>query len=306
MEQKSGKNSLFGELTPEKSAGLAYSAGAILLVLLSLVFLAVVNAGGLTAAEGFEESDWYLYCGFLLPQLAFAAVAAIFFLKTKTPLKKLAGGCSPKYFLLAVVLQFGLLSLSELNNLFLHFLEGFGYEPTEILLPSSDGFGFVGVLYVVAVLPAVLEEMIFRGILFGGLKSCGRAGAVLVCGALFALYHQSPAQTVYQFLCGAAFALMMLRAGSILPTVLSHFLNNALIIVLDKAGVTSFSVGAMIPLMIGSALCLLGSLAYLIFFDKSGEAEKTPARKDFFLFAAVGIAVYAVSWISALLTGFGG
>ncbi|MFR1983947.1 MAG: hypothetical protein ACLS4Z_09735 [Christensenellaceae bacterium] len=44
----------------------------------------------------------------------------------------------------------------------------------------------------------------------------------------------------------------------------------------------------MIPLMIVSGLCLVGSLVWLIFFDKSGKTEKSPARKGFFLCAAAG------------------
>ena len=50
-------------------------------------------------------------------------------------------------YLIAFLLQIGLLSLSELNGLFLQFLGKFGYEHTPIVLPSVEGFGFVGVLF---------------------------------------------------------------------------------------------------------------------------------------------------------------
>ena len=305
MESKKRQNSLFGELTTEKKAGLAYSAAAFLPVILSLAFTIVLQASGATKTENYDKSDWFIYCSCLLPQVAFAIVAAVFFFKSKTPVKAVAGKCAPKYFLIAVLLQVGLLSLAELNGLFLNFLGRFGYKDDPILLPSLNGFGLVGVLLTVAVLPAVFEETIFRGVVLGGLKSCGQAGAVLVCGALFSLYHENPAQTVYQFLCGAAYALVALRAGSILPTVLAHFLNNALIILLSKFGLEAFPNAVMIPLMIVSGLCLVGSLVWLIFFDKSGKREKSPARKGFFLCAAAGILVCAVMWISVLLTGFG-
>ena len=284
-------------------------------MLLSLVFLLILKTSGAAARPGYEKKDWYLYFSFLLPQLGFALVAAFFFLRTKTPVKSAAGKCKAKYFLIAALLQIGLLSLSELNDLFLRFLGKFGYQSSEILLPSLSGAGLLGVLLTVAVLPAIFEETIFRGILLGGLKNFGTAAAVLLCGALFSLYHQNPAQTAYQFVCGAAFALVALRAGSILPTVLSHFLNNAFIILLSKFGVESFSASVKIPVLIVSALCLAGSLAYLIFWDKrrgtrpadGAEGKKEPAdRKGFFLCAAVGIAICAVTWLASFASGLGG
>ena len=288
MESQNGKNSLFKDLTAERQSGLTYSAAAVLPVVISFVFLLVVQLIGLTDAEGkYMSEEWYLYCNFLLPQLSFALVAFLFFRMTKTPVGTVAGKCRAKYFLLAILLQVGLFSLD--------FLGRFGYENSEITLPSLDGAGVIGVLLVVGLLPAVFEETIFRGIVLRGLKSFGAVGAVLICGALFSLYHENPAQTIYQFLCGAAFALVALRSGSILPTVLSHFLNNAV----------------AVPLMIVSALCLVGSLVWLIFFDGPKRSEnpepsgRTSDKKGFFLYAALGILVCAVMWLSVLATGFG-
>ena len=312
MESQNGKNSLFKDLTAERQSGLTYSAAAVLPVVISFVFLLVVQLIGLTDAEGkYMSEEWYLYCNFLLPQLSFALVAFLFFRMTKTPVGTVAGKCRAKYFLLAILLQVGLFSLSFVNGLFLDFLGRFGYENSEITLPSLDGAGVIGVLLVVGLLPAVFEETIFRGIVLRGLKSFGAVGAVLICGALFSLYHENPAQTIYQFLCGAAFALVALRSGSILPTVLSHFLNNAVIVVLTKFGIESYPSAVAAPLMIVSALCLVGGLVWLIFFDGPKRSEnpepsgRTSDKKGFFLYAALGILVCAVMWLSVLATGFG-
>ena len=224
---------------------------------------------------------------------------------------------SPKYILLGITMQIGLLCLSELNTLFLQLLGYFGYVSAEILLPSMEGVGFVGVLFVVGVLPAVFEEVLFRGILLGGLKSFRPVYAVLLCGGLFALFHQNPAQTLYQFCCGAAFALVALKAGSILPTMLAHFFNNALILILQKFGVNAFPVPAFWAIMITSVLCLVGTLVYLLAFDKKNkdnervhskskdgkDLEDKREKKRFFLTASVGIAVCALTWLGVLIAG---
>ena len=264
MESQNGKNSLFKDLTAERQSGLTYSAAAVLPVVISFVFLLVVQLIGLTDAEGkYMSEEWYLYCNFLLPQLSFALVAFLFFRMTKTPVGTVAGKCRAKYFLLAILLQVGLFSLSFVNGLFLDFLGRFGYENSEITLPSLDGAGVIGVLLVVGLLPAVFEETIFRGIVLRGLKSFGAVGAVLI------------------------------------------------IVVLTKFGIESYPSAVAVPLMIVSALCLVGSLVWLIFFDGPKRSEnpepsgRTSDKKGFFLYAALGILVCAVMWLSVLATGFG-
>lgn len=305
LNNKPQKSSPFGVLTPAKTSGLAYSAAAIIPVVLAGVFTIVLSLFGLVN-EGYDKTEWYTYCSFLLPQLAFALTAALILVWTKSSFQATvrSQACRWKYFLLAVLLQFGLFSLSELNGLFLEFLGRFGYKNEGIVLPSLDGFGVYGVLLTVAVLPAVFEEIIFRGIVLKGLRVFGAVGAVLICGALFSLYHQNPAQTIYQFCCGAAFALLALRAGSILPTVLAHFLNNAAIILLTKWNVDGFSAPVNAVVIVLSALCLLVTLFWLIFKEKqpAQKGEKSE-RKSFWLFAAVGVFACAASWALALAEG---
>lgn len=309
MKNQASKNEKHEEWlnapTQASASGIAFSVASVLPTVLSVLFLLCVGSGD------FSQTDWFLYVSYALPQIAFLITAVWFLYYLKQPIGQTLKNqkCKPRYFLLAFLLQLGLFSLSELNALFLEFLGDFGYVDVGISLPSMDGFGFLGVLFVVAVLPAVFEEIMFRGVLLNGLKSFGKTGAVLLCGALFALYHQNPAQTLYQFCCGVAFALIALRAGSVLPTVFSHFLNNALILTLAKFGVESFPVPVAIVLLTVSVICLTLSLVWLFFWDKKEEeklemqAVDKSERKRFFLCASVGIAICALTWIAVLFSG---
>ncbi len=294
------KGSFFGEITPAKSAGLLYSVSALVYLLAAVVVSSMI--------VGQETRGWAVYLTFLAAPIAFALSAVWYFSYTKTPVKSFLREqkCHPKYYLLALLLQIGLLSLGELNGLFLRFLERFGYQSPDMALPSLDGFGFVGGLLAVAVLPAAMEELFFRGLLQRGMKGFSLVGQVLLSGALFALYHQNPAQTIYQFICGAAFALVAARAGSFLPTVLSHFINNAYVLTLYKLGITSYGAPMYAIMLVISGICLLSSLLYLTVFDKKKQEEKVEEKgyKKLLLFASVGLLVFAVSWIAALATGF--
>ena len=211
--------------------------------------------------------------------------------------------CKPKYFALALLLQIGLFSLSQLNGWFLEWLENFGYTSPDIPLPNMDGWGFVGVFFVVAVLAATLEEIIFRGIILNGLKDLSTPIAALICGGLFALYHQNPAQTLYQFVCGTAFAFVALRAGSILPTILSHFLNNAVILILVKYGLDEFTPTVNIIVLCVSAVCLLGAIIWLVLDREKQTVKKDKNVKVFFQTASVGIALCALTWLLTLFLG---
>lgn len=308
MKNLKGKklSKMLAGLDAPRASGTAYSVATVLPVLFSFVFLLFIAITGLAKGD-YGTSDWFLYASFLIPQIAFACIVFFFIKSGQVNVKETFKVSRLKYFILAIVLQIGLLSLSELNTWFLRLLGGIGYDEQEILIPSMDGFGFVGVLLVIAVFPAVFEEIVFRGLVLKGLKECKELVAVLVCGALFALYHQKPEQTVYQFCCGVAFALVALRSGSILPTVVAHFLNNAWILTMTKF---SLSLDAIyVPFLCFSALCLVGSLAYLLFFDKTEKTgnlktsnEKT-VIKDFLIYGAIGISVCALSWILALISG---
>ena len=312
MQNYNGKNNRkkgvlyrwLGTPNPAKSSGIAFTLACFLPTVLIFVALLFCGVFGLIV-DGYETQDWFLYLSFILPQLATLIIAFLYFSYTQTDVKVelKAQKCHWKYFLIAFLLQFGLISLSELNNWFLQFLGRFGYESDEILLPSTQGFGFVGVFFVLAIFAPVMEELLFRKMILNGVSSVvGTVGTVLVCGALFSLYHQNPAQTAYQFCCGAVYTLLAIRSKSVLPTIVAHFLNNALVLILYVFGISAFPQSIFIPLMIVSGMCLIGTVAYLIFAEKTEkkQSQKT-GQKQFLLYAGAGILVCVITWISVLL-----
>lgn len=293
-------------LYDQQSAGFLYSATATGILLLSLLFYAVLSATGVSLSENLSYADWYLYCAYLLPQAAIALAVALFFVFVDVKPKTVYRGTKARYFLLAVLLQFGLFSLSWANGWFLSVLEdAFGYTSSSSGLPSLEGWNILPVLLVVALLPAVLEESLFRGLMLLPMKKFSTPLAVVLSGALFALYHQSPAQTIYQFCCGCVFALIAIRAGSVFPTMLSHFLNNAFIIVLTACGIDDFTGAGGVAFYILSAVSLTACLGYMLFIDQNGNEKKSVSCRPFLLAAAAGIVVCGLLWLSNLFAGMG-
>jgi membrane protease YdiL (CAAX protease family) len=297
---------LFGKSTPAKAAGAAFSVVSVMLIATSII-LAILMAGVTLMQGGTENPDWFVYLAYILPQVSFAFAVCFALAYQGIPVKSAIKSqkCHPKYFLVAIILQAGLMCLAEVNTWFLSLLGEIGYQDAGIPIPSLDGFGVVGVLFVIGVLPAVFEEFFFRGVFLNGVRSFKVWSAVLLCGAFFALYHQNPAQTIYQFIVGSAFALVAIRSGSVFPTVLSHFLNNATIILLTKFGISSFSPTTLWIMLPICAVCLIGSLVYLIFIDKNKPEQslETGEKQNLFKYASAGIAVCGVAWLITLMSG---
>jgi sodium transport system permease protein len=84
-------------------------------------------------------------------------------------------------------------------------------------------------LLAVAVLPAVAEEVCFRGVVLQGLGNTGSRAAALVGSALiFGLFHVNVYHAIGAGALGLVFGFAAMETGSLLPSVLAHMVNNGL------------------------------------------------------------------------------
>lgn len=89
-------------------------------------------------------------------------------------------------------------------------------------------------LVALAAVPALCEELLFRGALARGLRPrLGLVGAALVSAALFALVHGSLARLPITFALGVVLGITALRVGSIVPAMVIHAGNNAAAVLLS-------------------------------------------------------------------------
>ncbi len=105
-------------------------------------------------------------------------------------------------------------------------------------LPSEqDGTttSFILNLISVAILPAILEEMSFRGFLLEKLRPLGDRFAVLMSAVLFGLLHGNIVQIPFAFLLGLFFGYVTVRTNNIFIAIFLHFLNNAISVLFDYA-----------------------------------------------------------------------
>src|SRR5690606_33045819 len=104
------------------------------------------------------------------------------------------------------------------------------------LLTAESGGRMFWLIFLVAFTPAICEEIVFRGVLLQGfLRKSSPYLAIIGSAAVFGLFHLS-FETVIRLLptmfLGLLLALVAARTASILPTMLMHFVNNAIAVVL--------------------------------------------------------------------------
>ncbi len=101
-------------------------------------------------------------------------------------------------------------------------------DHTQGLRTAAVETNLVAALIAVALLPAIAEELIFRGVIARALARHSQLFAIGASAALFAIYHVVPIQVVAVFPFGLALAFIAVRADSIIPTIVAHAINNAI------------------------------------------------------------------------------
>lgn len=249
-----------------------------------------------SSMEGARFNPWHVWlgpAGFVLA-LAFSTVAAgaigavaspadgpgvtavatvaqnTIFILTAFALARLAGGGAPRRLgLRRAGLRSSLRWLAQIGVLFYAFLmlygalvqpgtpqtilEDLGARETTLLLVTTA-------VLVVAVAPFT-EEILFRGLFYGALRSRLRPlPAALIVSGVFSLLHVSNADTWLLvpplIVLGIAFCQLYERTGSLYPAIALHVINNAVAFtgtIDDDAGVVVGAVCGVVAL----AACLV-------------------------------------------------
>ena len=86
-------------------------------------------------------------------------------------------------------------------------------------------------IFAVVILGPILEEIVFRGLIFNEMKKqLGLITSVFLQAAVFALYHGNISKIIYTFFAGIFFALVYNYTSSILASILCHTSSNFLTI----------------------------------------------------------------------------
>lgn len=102
-------------------------------------------------------------------------------------------------------------------------------EITKAFLSTKSIGGLLGNLFIVAVLPAIGEELLFRGLLQKLIKKMtGNAhSAIWITAILFSALHLQFFGFLPRLLLGAFFGYLLEWTGTLWLPIIAHFVNNA-------------------------------------------------------------------------------
>ena len=113
--------------------------------------------------------------------------------------------------------------------------ENINAQVTEAFLSTTSSTGFLINVLMIAILPALAEEILFRGALAGLLKDWTKNVhiAVLVSSLVFAAIHLQFYGFLPRFLLGMVLGYLFFWSGSIWLPVIAHFTNNFLSVFIE-------------------------------------------------------------------------
>lgn len=137
----------------------------------------------------------------------------------------------PKYAILYIIIGFAVTRGAAYLNSFILNLALPGANASEESIMSLNEF-ICNVMYV-ALVPAICEEFLFRGMILGNLLPYGKTVAIIGSAVLFGLMHQQIYQIFYTTVAGIVFGLIYVNTGSLWCGMMFHFVNNFLSVLED-------------------------------------------------------------------------
>ena len=89
-------------------------------------------------------------------------------------------------------------------------------------------YGIILYYIYVGIIPPLVEEFIFRGVILSRLQKYGNGFAIFASSLLFALYHGNIMQLIFAFICGFVLGFVTIRTKNIFIPIIIHLINNSI------------------------------------------------------------------------------
>lgn len=116
------------------------------------------------------------------------------------------------------------------------FFEDFGVNYSVDFGKNPEGiFGFLLAVISTCIVPAMIEEFAFRGVILGRLYEYGESFAIFTTALLFGVIHGNFEQMPFAFLVGVILGFIRVKTGTLWICILVHFSNNLFAVIMDYA-----------------------------------------------------------------------
>lgn len=170
--------------------------------------------------------------------IGFGVVGVIFAKVTKTDFNEIFPHKNFTFKKLAGVVAIGFtvcISANYIAQLFSVDLRIFGLETNYDMSSTGSTSLLEHIVYIISVsfVPAVTEELVYRGCIMGRLRKYGDGFALVTSAFLFGIMHGNFTQAPFAFVVGLAVGWAVIYTGSIIPAMIIHGLNNFMSVIAD-------------------------------------------------------------------------
>ena len=226
--------------------------------------------------------------GIVLTQVMIISLPILFAFYIKSDFKKVFSLKQPKFkhLLGSAILWIGCyLLVFILTNIIMYYFP----QNQEIVEGLNDALfikdNLLLNLLIVAVMPAICEEMFFRGFILTSFKNNQKSykGAIIFSGILFGIMHMDFIRIIPTSILGISFAYAVCKSNSIGVGMFMHFLNNGFAVIVthmssklvqnvNSSELTYLSISQISVIFIISLMFI--SLAVLLFKEKKKEFKE--------------------------------
>ncbi|WP_461206344.1 lysostaphin resistance A-like protein [Clostridium sp. DL1XJH146] len=192
-----------------------------------LVIMVLYLIGGYTLPAIWENMNMPLYLYLFLPEFLFIFIPiVIYFIITRKPIIETLRLKKLNFSSLLIVIGIGFLiqPIASLFSIISQFV--FPNDVSQLMAVMVDIPLSVKIL-VIAVTPALFEEMSMRGIVLKGYDNVNIHKGAIITGLFFGMMHMNGQQFLYAFVLGIIFAYLVRITGSIFSSMIVHFIVNA-------------------------------------------------------------------------------
>lgn len=191
------------------------------------------------------------------------------------------------------------------------------FPKRSLTYPLTTSNYFISLISMV-ILPAVAEELLFRGLIFKGLQKGGNTFAIIISSLMFALFHLSLEQTIYPILMGLVFAVIMCYENNIIYCITVHLTNNFITLTLQYFNILlafnhwSYYIIALIAAIIFITVLILAIKKFTTkhhseqsstaSMSQSNKKPNTKIETEHKIYLALSLTIITIIWLIVLLT----
>ncbi|MDO4272640.1 MAG: CPBP family intramembrane metalloprotease [Eubacteriales bacterium] len=232
--------------------------------------------------KGGGPEEYYRQSIFLTGVIALLVMYPAWYFYRRDRVQRVSGGLIPvpgkrTMHIKDAVLLVGMgAALAQFANIFMAFVQIFlkSTAYSDSMSRIVEGKSLAYIIVWMGIIAPIAEEMLFRWLIYLRLRDHMRmAGAAVISGVIFGIYHGNMTQAIYASILGIVFAAVLEWSGSLWSCVFLHIgANTWSLISSEYAAVILEKGGINILLLIYGVLLVIMVLA-LAYFSAGGKAR---------------------------------